>query len=88
MAIFLFQKKVSRMWTHPEYNPFTRAYDLALIELEREPEWGRYARPACLPLEDEEDPVRVGDVGVTTGWGKTEDGGANTVLRKVNVTYS
>ncbi|GJQ73797.1 CLIPC1 [Trypoxylus dichotomus] len=69
---------------HPNYQPFQRYNDIALIELDREVFIGPFTvRPACLQTEKNID----SNIFVATGWGAVKLGGENSdILQKVNLT--
>ena len=82
------QLTVSRIVLHPQYEPDTSNYDFSLVKLSTRLQFGGPAelRPVCLPETDRAD--YSGQTGLVTGWGVTQEGGAQLApgLREVNVT--
>lgn len=52
--------KVVEFIKHPEYLPPQRYNDIALLRLEKEVQFGKYIRPACLHTEFNIPPTRSG----------------------------
>uniref|UniRef100_A0A8C9THT7 chymotrypsin n=1 Tax=Scleropages formosus TaxID=113540 RepID=A0A8C9THT7_SCLFO len=62
---------VFQVFTHPEWNPYAKDNDIALIKLASPVTLNRNASPVC--LAGSSDVYEPGTRCVTTGWGLTED---------------
>ncbi|XP_032894709.1 ovochymase-2 [Amblyraja radiata] len=68
------RQTVRRFIIHPKFKPaFPVEYDIALLELNGNFNFGSTVYPACLP--GEEDSFGKGTVCTTTGWGRLSEGG-------------
>ncbi|CAF0842539.1 unnamed protein product [Rotaria sordida] len=65
------EKKVARIFLHPDWNSETLANDLAILQLSKPVEFNKYVQPACLPGPD---PPSNSDV-ILIGWGAEQMGG-------------
>ncbi|CAF3773933.1 unnamed protein product [Rotaria socialis] len=65
------EKKVARIFSHPDWNSETLANDLAILRLSTPVKFNQYVQPACLPGPD---PPSNSDV-VLIGWGAEQMGG-------------
>uniref|UniRef100_A0A8C9W536 Chymotrypsinogen B, tandem duplicate 3 n=1 Tax=Scleropages formosus TaxID=113540 RepID=A0A8C9W536_SCLFO len=63
--------RVEKVFTHPEWNPYAKDNDIALIKLASPVTLNRNASPVC--LAGSSDVYEPGTRCVTTGWGLTED---------------
>ncbi|XP_017024360.1 chymotrypsin-2 [Drosophila kikkawai] len=80
--------KVKYIYTHPRYTTI-RAYDIALLKLEREVRYTAYIRPICLLQNNgienwQEYLMKIKQLSVH-GWGKTENGLISHVLQTTNL---
>lgn len=62
---------ISKIRSHPQYNPNSIDYDYALIELSDELEFNEAVQSIALPDQDEE--VEVGSECLVSGWGLTKN---------------
>ncbi|XP_076222336.1 vitamin K-dependent protein C [Nomia melanderi] len=71
---------VESVLLYPEYNPGSRAHDLALIKLSQPIKFERRISPICLPNPGS---TYLGQVGTLVGWtvSKTEDKNSNQTCR-------
>ncbi|XP_069823984.1 ovochymase-2 [Dendropsophus ebraccatus] len=60
------EQKVKRVIPHPQYDPSSRDFDVALIQLEMPFEYNSHVKPICLP--DEDSKLETDDLCVVTGW--------------------
>lgn len=58
--------RVKSVTKHPQYNPSTLEYDVAILNLDENINYDIHVQPICLD-ENEQNPL---DNCVTTGWGK------------------
>ncbi|XP_036746745.2 transmembrane protease serine 9 isoform X1 [Manis pentadactyla] len=65
---------LKRAVLHPQYNPSTLDFDVAMLELARPLAFNKYIQPVCLPLAIQKFPV--GRKCVISGWGNTQEGNA------------
>ena len=65
-------KKVKRVVVHKDYKAPTFENDIAILELESEIVRQPHIVPICLPKTLDE--VFEGEMGIVTGWGRTEYG--------------
>ncbi|XP_027275096.1 transmembrane protease serine 9 isoform X3 [Cricetulus griseus] len=74
-----------RVFLHPQYNPGTLDFDMALLELARPLIFNKYIQPVCLPLAIHKFPV--GRKCMISGWGNTQEGNATKpdMLQKASV---
>lgn len=70
------------MAVHPAYQALTADADIAVITLQEAVEFKGYIRPICLWSEDSALDKVVGDTGVVAGWGKDENGLAQSPTPK------
>ena len=56
--------------------------DIALLKLQKPVTYSKIVSPVCLPWDMTENTF-ADTVGLTIGWGKTEDGNISDYLRKV-----
>ncbi|XP_078497468.1 chymotrypsinogen B-like [Lissotriton helveticus] len=60
---------IAEVFTHPDWDPATKEFDMALVKLARPAGFSKTIKPACLPVDGE---VYTGqELCVTTGWGMT-----------------
>ena len=77
-----FHRKVVQVINYPSWhNLATVKGDLVLVKLDRPVEFTRNASPVCLPKDPSETYAR--QIGVSIGWGITEDGKPSKYLREV-----
>ncbi|KAM9852302.1 suppressor of tumorigenicity 14 protein homolog isoform 2-T2 [Aulostomus maculatus] len=78
------RRPVKRIISHPDYNPMTFDYDIALLELSKPLELSNTIQPICLPA-----PSHVFPAGMAcwvTGWGALREGGQKSqLLQKASV---
>ncbi|RJQ69924.1 serine protease [Pseudonocardiaceae bacterium YIM PH 21723] len=78
--------KISKTWTHPQYNASTMLNDVAVLTLATAV--SGYT-PATLITAAEEGLYAEGKVATTLGWGATSEGGSvSSQLRKVDVPFT
>jgi len=73
--------KVTDILNHPQYNGWK--YDISILTLEEKVIFSNTVYPACLPSDPSEQ--YAGQLGVITGWGRTEFGSPATYLQKLDV---
>lgn len=80
-----FTRGVKRIVQYPTWQntPGVKG-DVAVVELDRPVSFGPHVMPVCLPW-DMKNATFAGQVGVSVGWGLTEDGKMSDVLRKVSL---
>lgn len=77
-------RKLKTIITHPEYNPMTFDYDVALLELDTPLEFTNTIHPVCLPADSHVFPAGMGCW--VTGWGTLREGGSVArLLQKAEV---
>jgi len=74
--------KVTDILNHPQYNGWK--YDISILTLEEKVIFSNTVYPACLPSDPSEQ--YAGQLGVITGWGRTEFGSPATYLQKLDVS--
>ncbi|XP_056382549.1 ovochymase-2-like [Hyla sarda] len=60
------KRPVKQVFTHPQYDPSTNDFDVALILLEEPFQYNYYVQPICLP--DEHSKLETSDLCVVSGW--------------------
>ncbi|XP_045656059.1 LOW QUALITY PROTEIN: transmembrane protease serine 9 [Ursus americanus] len=70
---------------HPQYNPGTLDFDVAVLELARPLGFNTFIQPVCLPLAIQKFPV--GRKCMISGWGSTREGNATKpdILQRASV---
>lgn len=63
---------LKRAVLHPQYNPSTLDFDVAMLELARPLAFNKYIQPVCLPLAIQKFPV--GRKCIISGWGNMQEG--------------
>ncbi|KAG5271940.1 hypothetical protein AALO_G00185900 [Alosa alosa] len=77
-------RKVKTIIPHPDYNPMTFDYDIALLELEQPLKFTNLIHPICLPAKSHV--FSAGTPCWVTGWGTLREGGLLAqVLQKAEV---
>ncbi|XP_055359393.1 suppressor of tumorigenicity 14 protein isoform X2 [Betta splendens] len=77
-------RKVKRIISHPNYNPMTFDYDIALLELSEPLEFSNTIQPICLPTSSHVFPAGMSCW--VTGWGALREGGqVSQLLQKASV---
>ena len=66
------QRKVKRVYVHKDYKAPTFENDIAILELESDIVRQPHIVPICMP--ETLDKVFVGEMGIVSGWGRTEYG--------------
>ena len=66
------QRKVKRVHVHKDYKARTFENDIAILELESDIVRQPHIVPICMP--ETLDKVFVGEMGIVSGWGRTEYG--------------
>lgn len=63
-----------RIQVHPDYdsNSRNKYHDIALIQIERSPEFSDFLRPICLPEPELENGATEGNKLSVSGWGRTD----------------
>lgn len=75
---------VIRIKQHPQFNSYTRDYDISLLQLQKELKFSAQVYPINLPNENEV--IDPGTEAVVTGWGiLRENGNVSLILRKVTI---
>ncbi|KAI3382369.1 hypothetical protein SNEBB_006722 [Seison nebaliae] len=79
--------EIKRIIVHPDYDPVTYSYDIALIQLERSIYFSTTIRPICLPSSKYEvGPIPLPDEqGYVIGWGATEHNFVTMKLRQLKI---
>lgn len=67
------RSSVKTIITHPDYNPMTYDYDIALLELSQPLEFTNTIHPICLPARSHLFPAGMSCW--VTGWGTLREGG-------------
>lgn len=76
--------RISDMFVHVDYDPFTYQNDIGIIRLEQPALFNTYIWPICMPPIDEENWQQ--QVGIVAGWGSKNFGGPHSdVLMQVKV---
>jgi len=77
------ERKVQIIATHPQFDPRTFEYDLALLRFSEPVPFQPNILPICIPDSDYD---FIGDTGYVTGWGRLyEEGPLPSTLQKVPV---
>jgi len=77
------ERKVQIIATHPQFDPRTFEYDLALLRVSEPVPFRPNMIPICIPDSDYD---FIGDTGFVSGWGRLyEDGPLPSVMQKVPV---
>lgn len=66
-----------KFFIHPNYNPVTSAYDIALIQLPYNLQFNNYIQPIRLPTRSQSSNKFAGANGLISGFGVTSDGKNN-----------
>ncbi|NWW71675.1 TMPS9 protease, partial [Climacteris rufus] len=76
---------VTRVITHPLFNPMILDFDVAVLELARPLVFNKYIQPVCLPLAVQKFPV--GKKCLISGWGDLQEGNDTKpeILQKARV---
>ncbi|XP_048836939.1 ST14 transmembrane serine protease matriptase a [Brienomyrus brachyistius] len=78
------RKLLKNVIQHPNYNPYTYDFDIALMQLDSPVTFSQYIMPVCLPNPAHDFPV--GKSVWVTGWGTTQEAGRLAqVLQKAEV---
>ena len=79
------RRAVVEMLRHPEYRPYQKPNDIALLRLDRLVDFAAnpHIRPVCLPTQTNQS--YAGQNATATGWGLTAEGGdkASVLLVKL-----
>ncbi|KAF2360372.1 Serine proteases trypsin domain [Trinorchestia longiramus] len=77
------ERKVQIIATHPQFDPRTFEYDLALLRFNEPVTFQPNIIPICIPEDDYD---FIGDTGFVSGWGRLyEDGPLPSLMQKVPV---
>ncbi|XP_066967356.1 serine proteinase stubble isoform X2 [Macrobrachium rosenbergii] len=77
------ERKVQIVATHPQFDPRTFEYDLALLRFQEPVNFLPNIIPICVPQDDY---TFINDTGYVTGWGRLyEDGPLHAKMQKVEV---
>ncbi|KAA0202934.1 hypothetical protein HAZT_HAZT005536 [Hyalella azteca] len=77
------ERKVQIIATHPQFDPRTFEYDLALLRFNEPVSFQPNIIPICIPDDDYD---FIGDTGFVSGWGRLyEDGPLPSLMQKVPV---
>ncbi|XP_026683810.1 CLIP domain-containing serine protease 2-like isoform X1 [Diaphorina citri] len=75
--------KVIQFLTHENYTDSGTKNDIALLRLEKSPEWNGYVHPVCLPYGNAMTRNFENENTIVAGWGVTEDGRSSLELLAV-----
>ena len=79
------QRAVVEMLRHPEYKPYQKPNDIALLRLDRLVDFAAnsHIRPVCLPTQTNQS--YAGQTATATGWGLTTEGGDKASVLQVRL---
>lgn len=84
ITTFVQKFEVKKAHRHPDYSATKQYHDVALLELDRAPNFKLVVKPACLHTSKQ----LPTNAFTATGWGATElYGNINDILQKVNLSY-
>lgn len=77
-------RNVMQIFVHPDWNVTDEKYDadIAVLVLDANLTFSNHIRPICMPPADY---LIDGIVGTVVGWGKTENGTAEGIPRKIEI---
>ena len=78
------RRAVAEMLRQPEYKPYQKPNDIALLRLDRLVDFAAnlHIRPVCLPTQTNQS--YAGQKATATGWGLTTDGGSKATVLQVS----
>ena len=79
------RRAVVEMLRHPEYRPYQKPNDIALLRLDRLVDFAANAHisPVCLPTQANQS--YAGQTATATGWGLTTEGGIKATVLQVSI---
>ena len=82
------RRAVVEMLRHPEYKPYQKPNDIALLRLDRLVDFAAnpHIRPVCLPTQTNQS--YAGQTATATGWGLTTEGGIKPSTLQVRLFSS
>ena len=66
---------VDRTFVHPEYDPESQNFDIALLKMRGDFQLNDYVQTVCVPTADLDDRFDKGSMCTATGWGARFEGG-------------